>query len=55
MKCWNNLEKNEFQPKGNDDMMQCVTWNKSFVFTPRLKTLENNETRNMIVVQKNKF
>jgi len=38
MKCWNNLEKEKIQPKGNDDMMQCVTCNKSFLFAPRLKT-----------------
>jgi len=29
MKCWNNLDKNEFWPKGNDDIMQCVTCSKS--------------------------
>jgi hypothetical protein len=49
MKCWNNLEKNECQPKNNDDMMQCVTCNKSSLFASRLKTLENKETTNIIV------
>jgi hypothetical protein len=51
MKCWNNLENDEFQPKSNDDMMQCVTCNKSSLFAPRLKTLENKETTNIIVEQ----
>jgi len=51
MKCWNNFEKNEVQPKSNDDMMQCVTCNKSYLFAPKLKTLENNETIDVIVEQ----
>jgi hypothetical protein len=51
MKCWNNPEKDEFQPKGNDDMTRCVTCNKSSLFAPRLKTLENKETTNIIVKQ----
>jgi hypothetical protein len=34
-----NLIKNEFRPKGNDDMMHCVKCNKSSLLTPRLKTL----------------
>jgi hypothetical protein len=52
MKCWNNLEKDEFQPKSNVDMMWCVTCNKSSLFAPKLKTLENKETTNIIVEQK---
>jgi hypothetical protein len=55
MKCWNNLEKDEFQPKGNDDMMQCVTCNKSFLFASRLKTLKNKETTNIIVEQEKNY
>jgi hypothetical protein len=51
MKCWNNLEKDGFQPKSNDDMMWCVTCNKSSLFAPRLKTLRNKETTNIIVEQ----
>jgi hypothetical protein len=51
MKCWNNPEKDEFQPKGNAVMMQCVTCNKSSLFAPRLKMLENKETTNIIVKQ----
>jgi hypothetical protein len=31
------LISNEFQPKGNNDMMQCVACNKSYLFAPRLK------------------
>jgi hypothetical protein len=31
------LISNEFQPKGNNDIMQCVTCNKSCLFAPRLK------------------
>jgi hypothetical protein len=46
MKCSNNLEKDEFQPKSNVDMMRCVTCNKSSLFAPKLKTLENKETTN---------
>ncbi len=34
MKCSNNFDKDEFWPKGNDDMMQHVKFNKS-LFTPR--------------------
>jgi len=51
MKCWNNLGKDEFQLNSNDDMMQCVTCNKSSLFAPRLKTLESKETTNIIVEQ----
>ncbi len=36
MKCWNNLEKDEFQPKSNVDMMRCVTCNKYSLFAPKL-------------------
>jgi len=25
---WNNLDINEFYPKNNNDMMQCVAWNE---------------------------
>jgi hypothetical protein len=49
MKCWNNLQKDEFQPNNNDDVMWCVTCNKSSLFAQRLKTLENKETTNIIV------
>jgi hypothetical protein len=48
MKCWNNLEKAEFEAKGNDDMMQCVTCNNFLLF---FKTLKNKETTNIIVEQ----
>jgi len=41
MKYWNNLEIYEFQPKGNDDMMQCI----------KTKTLKNKETTNITVEQ----
>jgi len=51
MKCWNNFEKDEFQPKSNDDMMQCVTCKKSYLFAPKLKTLEKKETIDVIVEQ----
>jgi len=52
MKCWNNFEKDEFQPKSNHDMMQCVTCKKSYLFAPKLKTLEKKETIDVIVEQK---
>jgi DNA-directed RNA polymerase subunit RPC12/RpoP len=42
MTCWNNFDINEFQQKGKNDMMQCVTCNKSFLFAPRLKTSNEN-------------
>jgi hypothetical protein len=32
-------------------MMQCATCNKSFLFAPRLKTLKNKETTNIIMEQ----
>ncbi len=32
MTCWNILDINEFQLKGNNDMMQCVTCNKFSLF-----------------------
>jgi hypothetical protein len=32
-------------------MMRCVTCNKSSLFAPRLKMLENKETTNIIVKQ----
>jgi hypothetical protein len=51
MKCQKNLEKDEFQLKGNDDMMECVTCNKSSLFAPTIKTLKNKGTTNMIVGQ----
>jgi len=54
MKCWNNFEKNGFQPKSNDDMMRCVTCNKSSLFASKLKTLENKKTTNIIVEQEKK-
>jgi hypothetical protein len=31
--------------------MQCVTCNKSFLFAPKLKTLKNKETTNIIMEQ----
>jgi hypothetical protein len=31
MTCWNNFDMNEFQPNDNNDMMQCVTCNKSSI------------------------
>jgi hypothetical protein len=34
---------NEFQPKGNNDMMQFVACNKSSLFGPRLKNCVNKE------------
>jgi hypothetical protein len=33
----NNLDIIEFQPKDNDDMMQCVTCNKLSLFAATLK------------------
>ncbi len=39
MTCRNNLDINEFQPKGDDSMMQCVTCIKLLLFAPRLKVL----------------
>jgi hypothetical protein len=36
---------NEFQPKDNDDMIQCETCNKSFVFAPKLKIFEKIRER----------
>jgi hypothetical protein len=51
VKCWNNLKKDEFQLNSNDHLMQYVTCNKSSLFAPRLKTLENKETTNIIVEQ----
>jgi hypothetical protein len=35
MTCWNYLHINEFWPKGNNDMMQCATHNKCFVFAQK--------------------
>jgi hypothetical protein len=46
MKCWNNFET---KPKSNDDMMQCVTCNKSSLFVSKLKTLENKKITNIIL------
>jgi hypothetical protein len=43
---WNNLNINQFWPKDNNDMMQCVTYNKSFLFTSRLKALELQKKTN---------
>ncbi len=36
----NNLDIIEFQPKDNDDMMQCVRSNIMSLFAPRLKILK---------------
>jgi hypothetical protein len=47
----NNLEKDEFQLNNNDDVMRCVTCNKSSLFASRLKPLEYKETTNIIVEQ----
>lgn len=30
-----HVELNNFMPKGNNDMIQCVTCNKSSLFAPR--------------------
>jgi hypothetical protein len=51
MKCSNNLDKDEFWPKDNDDIMQHVESNK-FLFTSRWKHWKNKETTNIIVEQK---
>ncbi len=40
MICWNNFDVNNVWSKGNDDVTQCVTCNKSSLFAPRLKTLK---------------
>jgi hypothetical protein len=37
MTCWNNLDINEFQSKGNYDKMEFVTCNIPYLFAPRLK------------------
>jgi hypothetical protein len=36
---------NEFQPNDTNDMMQCVTCNKSSLFAPRLKILKKQKKR----------
>jgi hypothetical protein len=40
MTCWNNLDIDYFWPKCNDDMIQYVTCNKSWLFAPRQKNSE---------------
>jgi hypothetical protein len=47
--CWNNLDINEFQPKSNNDMMQCVIRNKSSLFTLRLRACEKQKKTNNLV------
>jgi hypothetical protein len=55
--CWNNLDINEFQPKSNNDMMQCVIRNKSSLFTLRLRACEKQKKTNNLVkwIFKKKF
>jgi len=55
MTCWNNLDINEFQPKGNNDMMQFVTCNKSSLFAPRLKALCKFKRKQIFLENKTKF
>ncbi len=38
LKCWNNLNINEFQPKDIDDMMQCVRCN--ILICTKIKNIE---------------
>ncbi len=49
MTCCNNIDINEFQPKGKDDMMQCVTRNKSFVCIKIKNIRKTKENTNIIV------
>jgi hypothetical protein len=46
---------NEFQPDDNNDMMQCVTCNKSSLFAPRLKILEKQKKRQISLWSKQEF
>jgi hypothetical protein len=39
---------NEFPPNDNNDMMQCVTCNKSSLFALKLKILEKKEKKRQI-------
>jgi hypothetical protein len=40
MTCWSNLDINEFESRGNNDIIQCVTCNRSLLFTPKLKIVK---------------
>jgi len=40
---------------GNNDMMQCVTKNKSSFFAPKLKALEKRKKSQMFFQSKKKF
>jgi len=55
MTCWNNFDMNKFQPNDNNDMMQCVTCNKSSLFALRLKILEKKKRKDKYLCEANKI
>jgi hypothetical protein len=46
---------NELQPNDNNDMMQCVTCNRSSLFAPRLKILEKRKEKTNIFVKQTRI
>ncbi len=45
------LISNEFQPKGNNDMMQCVTCNKSYLFCTKTKSIMKTKKKTPNVLE----
>ncbi len=51
----NFFDMNELQPNDNNDMMQCVTCNRSSLFAPRLKILEKRKEKTNIFVKQTRI
>jgi hypothetical protein len=52
MRCWNNININKFQPKDNNDALQCVKCNKCS-FAPRLKSIKRKKEKKMLNTKNN--
>jgi hypothetical protein len=52
MTSWNNHDINEFQPKCNNDMMQCCICNRFSLFATRLKALKKQKKKKVFLWSK---